>query len=228
VSGIEAARETWRMRDRLAIEPAALPEPAGILRRAATAHAPSLVRPYVKAEITLPDGREPHVLPTEQMVEMLVRIVSSEGPVHRDEIARRLADAAGAALPGRGMTEAVSQGLRRALRRNLIVREGAFYAPAGLNEAPLRDRSSVAAPSLRRPEMLPPAEIRAAALYLARAPAGLAVEHAAEEIGRLLGVDSGDVRLRAAIEPEIERLVREGALSRTEQGTLREGRRSAA
>lgn len=164
----------------------------------------------------------------EQMVEMLVGIVRAEGPVHREEIARRLASAAGAAPPGHGIMEAVNQGLSRALRRQLIVREGAFYAPAGLDAAPLRDRSAVRSPSLRRPEMVPPAEIRAAALRLARAPRGLAFEHAPEEIGRMLGVEGTGAPLRAAIEPEIERLLRDGALSRTEQGTLREGRRSAA
>jgi REase_MTES_1575/Protein of unknown function (DUF3320) len=228
MGAIEAAREAWQIRDRKVIEPLAASDAAGISRRAAIAATPPVTRPYVEAEITLPDGCEPHLLPMEQMVETLVRIVRTEGPVHRDEIARRLASAAGAALPGHGIMEAVSQGLGRALRRQLIVREGAFYAPVGLDAAPLRDRSAVRNPSLRRPELLPPAEIRAAALHLARAPVGLAFEHAAEEIGRLLGLEDTGVPSRAAIEPEIERLLRDGALSRTEQGTLREGRRSAA
>jgi hypothetical protein len=228
MTAIEAAREAWHIRDHKTIEPVAASDAAGISRRAGRTAAPPLTRPYVEAEITLPDGCEPHLLPTEQMVETLVRIIGTEGPVHREEIARRLAAAGSAAPSDNRIMEAVSQGLGRALRRSLIKREGAFYAPAGLDEARLRDRSAVGTPSLRRPEMLPPAEIRAAALHLARAPFGLAFENAAVEIGRFLGVESADASLRAVVEPELQRLLNKGALSRTEQGALREGRRSAA
>ena len=186
------------------------------------------VWPYVEADFALPDPGEAHLLPIEQMVEVVTRIVEIEGPIHRDEIARRLARLCGASRAGRRVLEAAGRGLARATRRRLVVREGDFYSLASAARPSLRDRARVRAQSLRRPDMLPPAELRAAALHLAREPDGLTVPDAITRISRLLGLSPVSAPLRAAIQNVLDKLLSEGTLIQNERGHLRERGRSAA
>ncbi|MCW5772655.1 MAG: hypothetical protein KIT16_13515, partial [Rhodospirillaceae bacterium] len=81
-----------------------------------------------------------------------------------------------------------------------------------------RDRSAAAAPGLRKPDLLPPEEIRAAIAEVVRAGAGAARHEIAPAVARRLGFAATGAALRERIEAEIAPLLAEGALA--EQGSL--------
>jgi very-short-patch-repair endonuclease len=170
-------------------------------------------KPYVEAEFELACDREPHRLAPEVMVEVVVRIVEIEGPVHGDEIARRVTRLAGFERTGRRIVEAVNRGLARAVREQRITREGRFYALPDADPA-IRDRAAVRAATLRQPEMLPPAEMRAAIVQVASAHYGATTGELATRVSRLLGFQTTSSQLRALIEAEIERMLASGRLDR--------------
>jgi hypothetical protein len=175
---------------------------------------PDCVRcPYREADFSLPDAVEPQRLAPEAMAETVARIVELEGPVHRDEIARRVTRLAGLERTGRRIAEAVDRGLARAVRERRISREGRFYAVPGA-EPMIRDRSAVQASTLRRPEMLPPVEIQAAVLEVAGVHYGATTGEIASRVGRLLGFQTTSARLRGLIEAETLRLLAAGRLDR--------------
>ena len=114
------------------------------------------------------------------MVDIVRRIVEIEGPVHLDELAKRVTRVCGYARTGRRIVDAVAIGIRLAVEHGLVAREGDFIYQVDGRVPAIRDRSSVRSPSLRKPEMLPSMEIRAAALQVIRTHLGVS----AEEVSR--------------------------------------------
>ena len=74
--------------------------------------------------------------------------------------------------------------------------------------------------------MLPPAEIREAAVQLIRGHFGVSAEEVVIQVSRLLGFQSTSAQLRALIQAELDRLILEGSLERKASGGL--GLRNAA
>ena len=145
------------------------------------------------------------------------RIVAIEGPVHGDEVARRIARLAGLERTGRRIAEAVGRGLARAVREQRLVRDGPLLRAArrrARGPRPLAVRSA----SLRRPDMLPPAEIQAA--ILAGHRRATTARPAARSRSRSAGCSASRRPARgcaALIEAEAEGLLASGRLDR--QGT---------
>lgn len=179
---------------------------------------------YVEAAFELAAEGEPHRLPPAEIADAVVRIVAVEGPVHGEEVARRVTRLAGLERTGRRIAEAVGRGLARAVREQRLVRDGRFYALPDTT-ATVRDRSAVRSASLRRPEMLPPAEIQAAILQVTGNHYGATSSEIALEVGRLLGFQATGARLRTLIETEVERLLANGRLDRQGPSLVPAGQR---
>ena len=158
------------------------------------------------------------------MADAVVRIVAIEGPVHGEEVARRVTRLAGLERTGRRIAEAVGRGLARAVREQRLVRDGRFYALPETTPA-IRDRSLVRSASLRRPDMLPPAEIQAAILQVTGSHYGATSGEIALQVGRLLGFQATGARLRTLIETEVERLLASGRLDRQGPSLVPAGQR---
>ena len=238
-AAIDEARAVWAARDRAVRRTA--PEAASDARQASPASAREpeigaeidaigvLGVPYEEAEIALPDDMEPDLLPPEAMVHAVRRVVEIEGPVHEDEIARRIARAGGRERAGRRMAAAVERGLAEAQHSGLIACDGGFWRPAGRDEPQARDRSKVRSATLRRPDMIPPSEIRAAAMRVfIHAELDALPADIVSRVGRMLGLRTASSGLRAAIEAEIDRLVGERRVVGRSAGTIEERRASAA
>ena len=221
-AALEDAKARWAARDE-SLEAAAFGDGAGETLEQAVVREPAMAvvdgepgpqaEPYVEAELALAGAAEPHRLPPERMAEVVAEIVAIEGPVHGDEVARRVARLAGLERTGRRIVETVQRGLARAVRQQRIARDGRFYMVPGAAPA-IRDRAKVGAPSLRRPEMLPPSEIRTAILEVASAHYGATRSEITARVGQLLGFQATGARLRALIEAEVERLLAAGRLDR--------------
>jgi very-short-patch-repair endonuclease len=168
---------------------------------------------YVEATFVEQIRTEPHEVPSSQLAEILVRIVSIEGPIHEEEIARRYAAVCGKERTGNRIREAVMEALSRAVRQKRLFSEGPFYSVQPMTECIPRNRSAARSSTVRRPEMLPPIEIRTALSQVVREQVGVEPEGAIVEVARMLGFQRTGPELRKVIEDEIRVLLGDGALA---------------
>jgi hypothetical protein len=162
---------------------------------------PEMAAPaYVRAEVRAENPSiQPHEAPTARLVELVVRIVGIEGPIHIDEVARRVAAAYGLQRAGSRIQEATERGARSATKAGSLVREGAFLmTEAQKDSPPVRDRSREGSPT-NKAEYLPPVEIRAAADMIERESGAVDREEMATAVARLLGFARTGPELRSAI-----------------------------
>ncbi len=163
---------------------------------------------YEKADFTVSTFLEPHEIPLRELVKIVQRIVKIEGPVHVDEVARRLATVLGKKRTGARISAAVRQALRDA-RANYHGEEhlqfsGDFwFTVAQSKNVPVRDRSREFGPTLQA-AVLPPMEVRAAATMLEKECGQMDRPEMVREIGRLLGFKRIGVDLRRAINSALD------------------------
>jgi very-short-patch-repair endonuclease len=172
----------------------------------------SFVVPYVEASFRVPRSIEIHELPVDRLAEVVRRIVEIEGPIHGDEVAKRVTSLWGLSRTGSRISAAVARALESACRRHELFREGDFYAPTSGPEVTVRNRGGVESKTLRRPEMLPPAEIRRCVVLLVERHLGVRRDEAIVTTARHLGFQSTSVRLQGVIGDQIDGLVADGVL----------------
>jgi hypothetical protein len=182
------------------------------------APADSWVVPYVEADFDVPGGTPIHETDLATLADVVARVVEVEGPIHRDEVARRLASLWGLQRAGGRIAEAASRAIDAAARSGRLRCEAGFATPAAMAAPPVRSRDMVTSANLRRPEMLPPSEIREAILRLAGDHVGLGREELATMVARALGFRSTGAKLREAIDGAAEALIAGEGIE------LREGR----
>ena len=141
-------------------------------------------------------------------VEAIVRV---EGPVHIDEVSRRIMDASGVAKLGSRIRAAMEAAARYAAK-NGVVRAGDFLSIKGATDVPVRDRSSLRAAS-RKIEYVAPAEVREAILRVVEASFGIASEDIPLEVARLFGFAQTSAQIRAYIENVLLAIQKKGELA---------------
>jgi hypothetical protein len=156
--------------------------------------------PYVKAEINLTTSIEPHEAQTAVLADLIARIVGIEGPIHVEEVARRIASAFGKNRTGSRIAEAVERAIGVALRRDQgLCRDGSFLLTEQQQASPqVRDRSAETGGVLKAAYM-PPIEIRAAASRIVAESGEMAPEELARAVARLLGFQRVGPELNQAI-----------------------------
>jgi hypothetical protein len=123
---------------------------------------------YVKAVLSVASVAEPHEADPKLLEATVTRIILAEGPIHEDEVARRVATCFGKERAGARIMSAVSSTLRRAARQNnRILTENRFWFTEEQRQSGrVRDRSQEEGPVLKA-EYLCLFELQAA-LELAR------------------------------------------------------------
>lgn len=203
--------------------PKPIPVAPAVVRReepvSTTSSAQSPSRPYEQAAFR-PGNSElaPHEVPVGSMAYTVERIIEVEGPIHEDEIVARVRDLWGLGRAGSRIQTAVQDGLRHALGRGRIVSEGGCFH---LKDAPVpvRDRTAASSKTLKKPELLPPQEIREAVVALVRDSHGARREEVTTVVARWLGFLATSQQLRERIDGQIDALVSQGRLSE-EAGVL--------
>ncbi len=107
---------------------------------------------------------------------------------------------------------AANAALRVARHERNVVQDGDFFSSPGQLEPPVRNRESAQSPNLRKPEYLPPAEIRAAVMAVARVHLGVTHDEAIVETARLFGFKSTSSQLRNVIAREMDQLIQARSL----------------
>ena len=156
--------------------------------------------PYKLAKgIPVPHNTEPHQVSIAVMARITKAIVEVEGPVHQDEVARRVTALFGKSRTGSIISAATLQSLRTLKASSALVEQvGYWMTPERMSDPPVRDRS--AAPiSLQRADTLSPLEIRAAFSIAQRENGTMSEDEATAAVARLLGFRRTGPDLRAAI-----------------------------
>lgn len=176
--------------------------------------------PYQEAAFAVPyASKQIHELPNGTLAEIVQQIISIEGPIHLDEIVARVRSLWGLQRAGSRIQAAVSRAVVTGVQSGAVVKDGNFYALPGVS-VQVRDRSGTSSPSLLRPEMLPPSELRIAALHIIRRNYGAGRDEVVTILSRLLGFKATSAQLRATIEQCIDELLACGTLVAGEEGTL--------
>lgn len=180
----------------------------------AAIEAPASSLPYIEATPKRPSHvvSELHDTPTGVLSAMAEEVVNVEGPIHIDEIINRLRDAWGLRRAGGRIQDAVERALQVSVRQHRVVEKDDFYWRPG-TDAVVRDRSSASSASLRKPEMLPPTEIRAALVQLVADNFGATEEQCVVAASRAFGFKSTSSQLREIIIDELKQALHDQVLA---------------
>lgn len=168
--------------------------------------------PYEVASFRINTSREIHQLSQTELARILGKIIEIEGPIHRDEIARRVTQLWGLQRTGRRIRDAVDSALKALSCRSFHVLDGEFFASYKRTTCPIRDRADAPSATLRKPEMIPPVEIRGAVTAIVQVHLGTTLDEAVTETARLLGFRMTSPQLRQVIEREVSFLVEQQVL----------------
>lgn len=145
------------------------------------------------------------------MSDIIRRIVEIDGLVHEDEIVARVRQLWGLGRAGSRIQTAVDSAIAYGVSTSGIIREGAFCTLPRA-KVTVRERSQAASAGLRKPSMLPPAEIQAAILAIIDQHQGASTQELCTTTARLLGFAARSAQLKSTIEDQIAGLGRDGAL----------------
>lgn len=150
--------------------------------------APKVTVPvYQKADLKVPSNQEPHEYPVTQLSELAVRVVQTEGPIHLQEVARRLSSAFGKGRTGQRIENATRNALNHARRGGKIYDEREFWCTEAQRlNPPVRDRSKESG-SIIKATALPPMEIRAASQLVEKENGRMEPQERVRAVARLLG-----------------------------------------
>lgn len=143
---------------------------------------------YVRADLAVRSSVEPHEAPVAQLADLVSKIVAIEGPIHIDEVARRITTAFGKTKAGSRIVEATGRAVRQALRQDsTLLQDGSFLMTQAQAVAPpVRDRSAETG-SLLKAAYIPPCEIVAAAALVRQESGDVDGDDLIRAIARLLG-----------------------------------------
>ena len=161
--------------------------------------------PYEKADFSIQSSAEPHEVPLSRLMEIVQRIVGIEGPIHEDELARRLAFVFGKEKAGRRIIEATNKALQKAKQSTSderLLNDGAFWFNVSQHEdIPVRNRSNQI-PSIQKAEMIPPMEIKAAIKMIVKQSGDAQEDEITRAVAKLFGFERVGPTLNAVISKE--------------------------
>jgi hypothetical protein len=175
---------------------------------AAPADQAGLAQPYAEAAFEVDRATPPQDMSFARLGSLVARIVQAEGPVHQDAIIERARILWNLPEADAKLRAAIQQALRLGAELNGLAADGLFWRAEETVVAP-RDRRA-AAPHLRQPALLPPAELRAAIIALLGTTTGATADEIAAGAARMLGV--GD-DARPAIAAQLALLRGEGRVA---------------
>ncbi|MBT2131034.1 DUF3320 domain-containing protein [Aliiroseovarius lamellibrachiae] len=145
---------------------------------------------YERADLNVnTNGLEPHEAPISQLVRIVTQIVEREGPIHVEELARRVSASFGRTRAGRRIVEVTKQAVQTAERNSggALLSSGRFLFTKSQSEVPpVRDRSEETG-NVVKAAYLPPMEIKAASEKLTEECGYMEMDDLVRATARLLG-----------------------------------------
>ena len=152
----------------------------------------------------------------------ITKIVNAEGPVHRSIVCKRLSDNWGNRQMGKRIKITLNAAIDRAIRKGKIRQNpSGKFLDRYHRQAPVvvRDRGHLDS-YMRKPDVIPEAEIRVAAVEVVRLCVSISMAECAKAVSRMFGFKALHKALRARIESGIKQSVADGQLRLTD-GELR-------
>ncbi len=144
-----------------------------------------IVIPYIESnEKFYIRNKAPHEVSVYERSRLVKKIVEIEGPIHQDEVARRVAKAFGLEKAGARIVAATVEGLKLA---NGLTNNDGFWAVADVVNKVVRNRSSVVNKNLEKAEYIPPSEIVVALEYLVNSSVQIEDSELIQQVSRLFG-----------------------------------------
>jgi len=155
---------------------------------------------YQRAVFPVNSHYEPHEAPVFMLADLAGKIVSAEGPIHEEEVARRVATCFGKEKAGSRILTATRAALSKAKSgNNDLLTDGVFWYTRGQADTPpVRDRSAETGATLKA-ETISVLEIKAAFKIARDDNAGGADEDLVRTVARLLGFKRVGADLQARI-----------------------------
>lgn len=173
--------------------------------------------PYVESRQEVPSGTPiPETSPS-ILEGIVVAVVQVEGPIHKDEIARRLTSLWGLQRTGVRIAEAALKAVDAGIRSGILNSEADFVTHQEQAVVPVRNRSEVASANLKKPEMIPPSEVRQAIRYLVTEHVGLRRDELALLVGKAIGFRAASAKLKDLIESVLACMLEDGEIALRDQ-----------
>ena len=102
----------------------------------------------MEAALEVPTGTPIHETSLSVLPEIVVGVVEVEGPIHREEIARRVTSLWGLQRTGARIAEAISKAVEAGIVRELLRADLDFVTHTHQTTVPVRNRSDVNSASL--------------------------------------------------------------------------------
>ena len=167
--------------------------------------------PYQEASFNVNSTQEIHELPPDQLGRVVEGVVKVEGPVHASEIARRIAGLWGLNRTGSRINRCVEDAIEYMVRQGKINKRGEFVSNP-TSAIQVRSRQDVQSAGLRKPELLPPAEIAKAVYAIVQVHLGIEPSEVIKEASVLFGFKSTSAKLKTTIQEIIDSLVDKGVI----------------
>ena len=168
---------------------------------------------YQEASFAVDSSLPIHEMPQQRLMDIVLRIVSVEQPIHLDEISRRVTAFWGQARTGSRIRKAVRRAVRAAVASGRIELRDDFCKVPGKTVQVIRSRELVMSQTLRRPAMLSPDEIALAIKSVVKECFGAQQDEVLMAVARLFGFKSTSAQLRERLSAEVERLVKLGEIT---------------
>ena len=167
------------------------------------------VIPYKEASFSINKSVEPHDIPKRELASIVTKIVEIEGPIHQDEIARRVARLCGKDRCGVRISAAVLDGVQLAESTRSIVSEGPFWSLIGAHSE-IHSQSSSSSLKSQTRRNATTSEIRQAALIAFRQNGPMSKGELITAIARLFGFERTGLDIRASISDIVQSLIDSG------------------
>jgi hypothetical protein len=166
-------------------------------------------RPYEVARLQIRTQRELHELPRSQVVGWIEQVVGVESPIHRDEVIRRIADAAGRRMGSR-IKATLEEAITHAVRIRAIHKRGDFLWN---REMKVQVRSHANTPEYsRRMEQIAPEEVMLAVQTAVQNGLGMRREEIPAAVCSRLGFGRTSEEMRRHIDDLIGQMIGRGQL----------------
>ena len=161
-------------------------------------------------------GQELHEVSSGHVMNWILQVVQVESPVHWQEVARRIATAAGVKRVGSRIRNRIRTAANEAVREGKIYRLDNFLWRRDHKQVPLRHRDRLP-PAMRKIDLISPQELGAALLHAVRVSHGIDETGAINEAARLFGFKRVGPGIRSRFKNVLVELVESGVLTHERQ-----------
>ncbi len=175
------------------------------------------VTPYVVADFAVPKDRPIPEVGLNVLTGCVADVVKIEGPIHRDEVARRVLSLWGQPRSGARISEAIQGAIDEAVATGRVRAEGEFLAHVEQTTVPVRSREGLDSPSLKKAEMIAPSEMREAIGRLVENVVGVRRDEVASLVAKALGFKTTPAKLKESLDALLEAMIEAGSLTVREE-----------